>query len=58
MAKHFLAVETQVEDTGIKEMPQKLYNKEFNEVQPERKHAVFGESENLSAEDKQFVMMI
>ena len=32
MAKHLLSVETQVEDTGIKEMLQKLYNKEFNEV--------------------------
>ena len=37
MAKHFLAVETQVEDTGIKKMLQKLYNEEFNEVQSERK---------------------
>ena len=34
--KHFLAVDTQVEDTGIKEMLQKLYNEQFNEVQPER----------------------
>ena len=58
MAKYFLAVETQVEDTGIKEMLQKLYNEEFNEVQSERKYGVFGELENLSAEDKQFMMMM
>ena len=58
MAKHFLAVETQVEDTGIKEMLQKLYNEEFNEIQSERKQGVFGELENLSAEDKQFMMMM
>ena len=45
MAKHFLAVETQVEDTGIKEMFQKLYNEEFNEVHSERKHGVLGELE-------------
>ena len=41
--KHFLAIEAQVEDTGIKEMIHKLYNEEFNEIQPERKHGVFGE---------------
>ena len=58
MAKHFLAAETQVEDIGIKEMLQKLYNEGFNEVQPERKNGVFGELENLSAEDKQFMMMM
>ena len=57
MTKLFLAVETEVEDTGIKEMLQKLYNDEFNEVQSERKHGVFGGLENLSAEDKQFMMM-
>ena len=38
MAKHVLAVETQVEDIGFKEMLQKLYNEEFNEVHPERKN--------------------
>ena len=58
MAKHFLAVETQVEDIGIKLMLQNLYNEEFNEVQPERKNGVFGELENLSAEDKQFMKMM
>ena len=58
MAKHFLAVETQVEDIGIKLMLQNLYNEEFNEVQPERKNGVFGELENLYAEDKQFMMMM
>ena len=31
-AKHFLAVETQAEDTGIKEMLQKLYSEKLNEV--------------------------
>ena len=50
MAKHFLAVETQVEDTGIKKMLQKLYNEEFNEVQSERKHRVIGELENLKGD--------
>ena len=49
LAKHFL---------GIKEMLQKLYNEEFDEVQPERKNGVFGELENLSAEDKQFMIMM
>ena len=49
LAKYFL---------GIKEMFQKLYNEEFDEVQPERKDGVFGELENLSAEDKQFTMMM
>ena len=49
LAKHFL---------GIKEMLQKLYNEEFDEVQPERKNGVFGELENLSAEDKQFMKMM
>ena len=58
MEKHFLAVETQVEDTGIKEMLQKLYNEEFNEVHCERKNEVFGEFANLSAENKQFLMMM
>ena len=58
MAKRFLAAETQVEDIGIIEMLQKLYNEEFNEVQPERKKGVFGELENLYAEDKQFMMMM
>ena len=38
MAKHFLVVETQVEDTGIKEILQQPYNEKFNEVQSERKH--------------------
>ena len=57
MTKLFLAVETQVEDTGIKEMLQKLYNDEFNEVQSERKHEVFGGLENLTAEDKQFMII-
>ena len=56
--KYFLAVETQVEDTGIKEMLQKLCNEEFNEVQSERKHGVFGELEKLSSEDNQFMMMM
>ena len=45
--KHFLAAETQVEDTGIKEMLWKLYNEEFNEVQPERKHGVFDDLEKF-----------
>ena len=58
MAKHVLAVETQVEDIGFKEMLQKLYNEEFNEVHPERKNWVFGELESLSAEDKQLMMMV
>ena len=58
MAKRFLAAETQVEDIGIIEMLQKLYNEELNEVQPERKNGVFGELENLYAEDKQFMMMM
>ena len=55
-AKHFLAVETQVEDTGIKETPQRLYNEELDEIQPERKHGVFGDLEKLSSKDKQFMM--
>ena len=32
MAKYFSSVETQVENNGIKEMLQKLYNEEFNQV--------------------------
>ena len=32
MAKYFFSVETQVENNGIKEMLQKLYNEEFNQV--------------------------
>ena len=44
--KRFLAVENQVEDNGIKEMLQKRWNEEFNYVQPESKHWVFGELEN------------
>ena len=55
---HFFAVEALGEDTGTNEMFLKLYNEEFNEVQPERKHGVFGELEKLSSEDKQFVMMM
>ena len=39
-------------------MLQKLYNEEFDEVQPERKNGVFRELENLSAEDKQFMIMM
>ena len=50
MAKHFLAVETRVADTRIKEILKKLYNEEFNEIQPERKHGVFTELENLPVE--------
>ena len=42
----------------IKEMLQKLYNEEFNELQFERKHGVFVELENLSEEDEQFMMMM
>ena len=57
MAKHFLAVETRVENTKIKEILKKLYNEEFNESQPERKHGVFTELETLPVEDKQFMMM-
>ena len=58
MTKHFLTLETQVEDTGIKEMLQKLYNEEFTEVQPERKRGVFGELEkNYLQRTKQFMMM-
>ena len=55
--KHFLAIETQVEDTGIKEMIHKLHNEEFNEIQPERKHGVFGKWKKKSSKDKQFMMM-
>ena len=58
MARHYIAVGTQVEDTGIIELLQKLCNQEFNEFQPEKKHGLFGELENLSADDKQFVMMM
>ena len=58
MARHYIAVGTQVEDTGIIELLQKLYNQEFNEFQPEKKHGLFGELENLSADDKQFMMMM
>ena len=43
MAKHYNAVGTQVGDTGIIELLQKLYNQEFNEFQPEKKHGLFGE---------------
>ena len=39
-------------------MFQKLYNSEFNKVQPERKHGVFGELEELSTEGKQFMVMM
>ena len=56
MTKHFLAVETQFEDTGIKERLHKLYNEELNEVRPERKHEVFCDLGKLSSEDKQFMM--
>ena len=56
--KHSIAVKEQFEDTGIKEILQKLYNAEFNEVQPESKHAVFSKLEELSSEDKQFMMML
>ena len=58
LQKHFLAVETQIEDTGIKETPQKLYNEELDEIQLERKHGVFGDLEKLSSKDKQFMMMM
>ena len=58
MEKHYIAVGTQVEDTGIIELLQKLYNEEFNEFQSEKKHGLFDELENLSAEDKQFMMMM
>lgn len=56
-AKYILAAEAQVKDTRIKEMLQTLYNKEFNEIQPENKYRVFGELEELFPEDKQFMMM-
>ena len=55
--KHLLAVETQGEVAGIKEMLKKLYNEEFNEFQSKRKHGVFVELEKLSLEDKQFMTM-
>ena len=57
-AKHFLAIEAQFEDTEIREMLQKLYSEEFNEIQPERKHGVFGDLENLSPRDKQLMVMM
>ena len=58
MAKHFLAVELKLRILESKELHHKLYNEDFNEVQPEKEYGVFGGLEKLSAENKQFIMMM
>ena len=46
-SKTIQSIEIIPSQEGIKEMPQKLHNPEFNEVQPEKKHEMFGELEEL-----------